>query len=410
MSTAARDMPSKKTLFTKKNPAALKKAAKATAQAAVEYKQAVDIALQTTKANEDDRVRIIGGPLDGFCGIINCKVPKNGQATVYFIGSDEKHERLEMNKDDPACKFLVLESAAAKQARVYLEIKALRDAVMAEVKEKLPELLAFQQLQKQNEANARLLTYWHCPDGDKKHKYTADNDLCTLYDKVRSDAMWDEYSKREAAGRDERIPIDFFTPYPEWAAEFTAKHAASVAKEFADREKLITQVLAHHPLLAEPGLFKVLTLSHRDIKKHGNMDSKDMDFFPTDPEFKQGFFGLNAWQHDQLGQLDAKDSPMYLRPSTLNPDCVLHWAMLVSKGIKGPCQERLFHRSIDGLKQHWGMERYKKLLALLMFFAHGVGLISTQLYIYSELQNVYDIKPDSIKINDYEKSLIELFR
>ena len=417
LAAVKRDMPSKKK---RKNAKSAKKEAEKIAKTTIEYMEteakvnaetkpesdSMSIEIKSAMAEVDDHVKIVGGPLNGISGTINYVLRLEGKPERYCLNRDEddKGETFEVDSKNPTCQLVILENSADKHARVYAEIKALRDEMLAELRVKILELIAYKQLHAKNTEHRQALMNY-----DGKDKYSWSSELGRMFTEASGKVYEAEWKRRDIAGIDEPIPKDFF-PYKEWLAKFETDHKQSLAKELVDRKKLVTEVLAKHPMLSEPGLFKILTASYRNISKYGELDSSEMSFFSTDFELKRGFFGLDAWKSEDFGQRNKnKDALGYIVPATLNPDCVLHWAMLISEGVNGPCMQPKLHRIIDCLKEHWGMERYKKLLILFMFLAHSIGLLSPQLYIYTDLQHLYNIKPCAGAINEFELSLIDLF-
>lgn len=471
--TASRDMPMKKGKITKKNPSAFKKAALAIAKASQKYKEAeardkeeqekekeakkaeyerprngdddddaeamnchepddvddgdvkisdgkkqkVDEPILQLGAQVDDHVKIIGGPLNGTCGTITHGPVKINKDTLgYFLRTDKMEsvvtKAIDINTLNPVCKFQILESSIDKHARVYSEISTLRSEVMAELKEYIPILFEYKEIKEKNQQDRYGLDYYQKYDGGNK-KFRPQTHVGRLYYQAQNTAIAAEWKRRDEAGINEPIARDFFTPFEEWVKEFEIQHKRSLEKEETLKFNLVTRLLAKYPLLYEPGLFQVLTKSYRNVAKYGELADEEKKLVQSDPEFKQGYLGSDAWQKHKLGEKFDRSYPWShdedLVPSTLNPDCVLHWAMLISASRKACVHEREFHRAIADLEEYWGVKRYKKMLALLMFCAHGLGLVSKQLYLYTELQRLYDIKPDSLTINAYEESLIELF-
>ena len=360
-------------------------------------------------ARVDEHVKIIGGPLNGTCGTITSGPYKIDRNTVgYFLRTDKdkKIQAIEIEKTYPLCKFQILENVNDKHARVYSEINILRSEVMAELGKDIPILFEYKKLKKKNSQDRDGL-YYNQQFVDKR--FVQGTHLGHLYYKDQRIAIAAEWERRDAAGNTESIPRDFFISFEEWVKKFEIQHKRSMAKEETMKQDLVLRILAKYPLLSEPGLFQILIKSFRNIAKYGELESNEIKHIESDPEFKQGFFGLDAWKKHELTQHSEKSSPNYLVPSTLNPDCVLHWAMLITEGKRSCVHQQEFYRVTADLKEHWGMQRYKKMLAVLMLCAHGLHLISPQLYLYTELQNLYDIKPDGLTINSYEESLIRLF-
>jgi len=189
-----------------------------------------------------------------------------------------------------------------------------------------------------------------------------------------------------------------YMSYESWATDQLARHG--VKKQYVKTYKEeVFKLFDKHPLLYQSGIFKMLSEGYRHGTRDrglSSLDDHENKMHENDPEFKKGFFGMEVWKKDF---------------SHLNPDNILHWAIVISETCSRP--HYVFHRAVSILvekEMFWGIDKYRKTMALLMFCCHGLELIPETLFLVTSLQKAYDITPHEMKITDFEQKLINLFK